>query len=227
MRRTLLLAFACSALVGCWGGDERSEVPTGKVETGSADTGVPTTTEPSVEPVALVPMRPQALRRCRHFAELEELCPLLVPEGRFGPGSDAYQASSSSRFPRPGAWTFDLGQGAVDPRRPERNRPPALVHLVVTAAPPFPTALPKRVELRDGLMEERRRKLLYLGPATWGGHEGVLLLAPPYPLGGLQSNHLIFSWDLGSKAVSLHGWEPFTEVPAVLQAVVESIPPTR
>jgi hypothetical protein len=38
---------------------------------------------------------------------------------------------------------------------------------------------------------------------------------------------LIFSWDLGSKAVSLHAWEPFTEVPDVLQAVVESIPASR
>jgi hypothetical protein len=75
-------------------------------------------------------------------------------------------------------------------------------------------------------METRRRKLVFLGRATWGGHEGVLVLAPPYPLGGLQSNHLIFSWAGGSKAVSLHGWEPFTEVPGVLRAVVESIPET-
>ena len=77
-------------------------------------------------------------------------------------------------------------------------------------------------------MEERRRKPLYLGPATWGGHEGVLLLAPPYPLGGLESNHLIFSWDLLARKLSRSTagsrsprFRPSSE------AVVESIPPTR
>lgn len=73
-------------------------------------------------------------------------------------------------------------------------------------------------------MEERRRRPLFLGRVTWGGHEGVLVLAPPFPRGGLQGNHLIFSWGEGSKAVSLHGWEPFEEVPTVLRAIVESIP---
>lgn len=227
MRRTLLLVLACSVLVGCWGGDEPSGEPTGTVGTGPAETSTEGTTEPAVEPVELVLMPPQALRRCRRFDELAEVCPRLVPEGRFGPGSGAYQASSSARFPVPEAWTFNFEQGGEDPRQPERNRPPALVHLVVTAAPPLRTTVPRGTELRDGLMDERRRRPLYLGEATWGGHNGVLSLALPYPLGGLQSNHLIFSWAAGSKGVSLHGWEPFTEVPAVLQAVVESIPPSR
>jgi hypothetical protein len=223
MRRSFLLAIACLALSACWGNGEPTP-PSAGTGVHPADTGAEPDTEPAVEPIALVPMRPSALRRCRKFPELAELCPLQVPEGRYGPGSGAYETFSDR--PSPGVYgaTFNLGQGGEDPRRPERNRPPALVHLIVTAAPPFPTGLPKRVKLRDGLMEERRRKPLYLGPATWGGHEGVLLLAPPYPLGGLQSNHLIFSWDLGSKAVSLHAWEPLTEVPDVLRAVVESIP---
>jgi hypothetical protein len=222
MRRSLLLVIACLALSGCWGNGEPA--PRAGTDADQAGTGAQTDTEPAVEPIALVPMRPSALRRCRRFPELAELCPLQVPESRYGPGSGAYEAFSDR--PSPGVYgaTFNLGQGAEDPKRPERNRPPALVHLVVTAAPPFPTALPKRLRPRDGLMEERRRKLLFLGRATWGVHEGVVLLAPPYPLGGLQSNHLIFTWDLGSKAVSLHAWEPFTEVPDVLRAVVESIP---
>lgn len=224
MRRTLLLAFACSALAGCWAGDERSEPATGHVETGQADTGTQATTEPAAEAIALVPMRPRALRRCRRFSVLAEACPLLVPEGRFGPGSGAYQVFSRARFPQPAAWTFSLQQGGEHPGRPELDRPPETVHVVVTAGPPLRTALPRRVELRDGLLEERRRKPLFLGRFTWGGHEGVLFLAPPFPRGGLQANHLIFSWGAGSKAVSLHGWEPFTEVPAVLRAVVESVP---
>ncbi len=63
---------------------------------------------------------------------------------------------------------------------------------------------------------------------TWAGPPGVLLLAPPYPLGGLESNHLILRWrrDGIDYEVSLHGWEPFTEVPPVLEAVVRSTAPS-
>lgn len=225
MHRIVPLALACAALAGCWRNGEGAE-PRAETDAGPTDSGMQAPTEPAVEAVTLVPMRPQALCRCRRFPELAELCPLGVPNGRFGPGSGAYQVSSNARFPRPGAWTFSLSQGGENPRRPERNRPPALVHLVVTASPPVPTALPPQTELRDGLMENRRRKPLFLARATWGGRKGLLILAPPYPLGGLQSNHVIFSWDFGSKAVSLHAWEPFTEVPGVLRAVVESIPQT-
>jgi hypothetical protein len=226
MSRIALVVLACAALAGCWADGERPE-PRAGTDAASTESEVQVTTEPAVEPVTLVPMPPQALRRCRRFPELAELCPLEIPEGRFGPGSGAYQAFSCARCPQPAAWTFGLSEGAENPRRPERNRPPELVHLVVTAAPPLRTDLPRQRELRDGLLEERRRKLVFLGRANWGGHEGVLILAPPYPLGGVQSNHLIFSWAGGSKAVSLHGWEPFTEVPDVLQAVVESIPASR
>jgi hypothetical protein len=223
MRRSLLLATACLALSACWGNGDPAPPPAGTDGTPTGTDAQPDT-EPTVEPVALVPLRPSALRRCRRFPELAEICPLEIPEGRYGPGSGAYQAFSRARFPYAGSWAFSIQMGGEHPGRPELDRPPATVHVVVTVLPPFRTALPRRSKLRDGLMEKRRRKVLYLGPATWGGHEGVLLLAPPFPRGGLQANHLIFSWDGGTKAVSLHGWEPFTEVPDVLRAVVESIP---
>jgi hypothetical protein len=88
---------------------------------------------------------------------------------------------------------------------------------------------PRRVALRDGLLEERRRAYLSLGRATWAGRRGELLLAPPFPRGGIEANHLVFRWRDGDAArrVSLHGWEPFTEVRPVLRAVVESIPKSR
>jgi hypothetical protein len=225
MRLRLLIAIACVALAGCWGGDEGSEAPTRDLETGPAETGTEETPEPMDEEVTLVPMRPQTLRRCRRFPEIADICPLLGPEGRFGPGSGAYQAFSRDPSPRVYGAIFSLQQGGEHPGRPELDRPPATVHVVVAATPPFRRALPPRVKLQDGLMEQRRRGLVSLGRARWGGHEeGILLLAPPFPRGGLQANHLILSWDAGSKSVSLHGWEPFTEVPEVLRAVVESIP---
>jgi hypothetical protein len=220
------LVVSCSALVGCWeGGSEQIQATSTKPETGETDTGTQTSTEPTVQPVALVPIRAQALRRCRRFPELAVACPRLVPEGRFGPRSGAYEAFSRDPSPRVYGATFSLQQGGEHPGRPELDRPPATVHVVVAAAPPFRRALPPRVKLRDGLMEQRRRGPLFLGRARWGGHEeGILLLAPPFPRGGLEANHVIFSWEAGSKSVSLHGWEPFTEVPEVLRAVVESIP---
>jgi hypothetical protein len=224
MRLRLLIAIACLALVGCWGGEERSEAPTRDLETGPAETGTEEAPEPMDEEVTLVPMRPQTLRRCRRFPEIADICPLLAPEGRFGPGSGAYQAFSIDPSPRVYGATFSLQQGGEHPGQPELDRPPATVHLVVATEPPFRIALPRKVKLRDGLMEKRRRQALFLGRAKWGGRGGALLLAPPFPRGGLQANHLIFSWGEGTKSVSLHGWEPFTEVPEVLRAVVESIP---
>jgi len=224
MRLRLLIAIACLALVGCWGGEERSEAPTRDLETGPAETGTEEAPEPMDEEVTLVPIRPQTLRRCRRFPEIADICPLLAPEGRFGPGSGAYQAFSIDPSPRVYGATFSLQQGGEHPGQPELDRPPATVHLVVATEPPFRIALPRKVKLRDGLMEKRRRQALFLGRAKWGGRGGALLLAPPFPRGGLQANHLIFSWGEGTKSVSLHGWEPFTEVPEVLRAVVESIP---
>jgi hypothetical protein len=224
MRRLFLLVVACSSLVGCWeGGSEQTQATSTRPETGETDTGTQTSTEPTAQPVALVPMRAQALRRCRRFPELAEACPRLVPEGRFGPGSDAYEVFSRRLFPDP-ARIFSLQEGGEHPGQPELDRPPATVHVVVTAVPPFRTPLPRRARLRDGLLAERGRTPLFLGRRNWGGHEGVLVLVPPAPRGGLQANHLIFTWGGGSKSVSIHGWEPFTEVPGVLRVVVESIP---
>jgi hypothetical protein len=229
MRRLFFLAIACAALASCSGGDDESAPPTDTESTSTTgteqETGrTDTTTEPTVQPVALVPMGDQELRRCRRFPELAEACPPLVPDGRFGPGSVAYDFGSYANSPRRGAWTFTLQQGGENPRRPERNRPPALVHVVSRASAPIRTRSRPRAEFRDGLMEERRRSPLYLGLARWGGREGVLVLQPPYPLGGIESNHLAFRWAAGSRSVSLHAWEPFTEVPGVLRVVVESIP---
>lgn len=82
-------------------------------------------------------------------------------------------------------------------------------------------------EPRDGLLAKRRRGFVLLGRVTWAGRRGVLVLAPPYPRGGIEGNHVVFEWhEEGSTyRLSLHAWEPFSEVPDVLEAVVESLPP--
>ena len=113
---------------------------------------------------------------------------------------------------RGGPETFNLQWGAEDPARPERNRPPRLSHLVVAAGRPGTT-------LRGIATRTLRR-------ADWQGRRGTLLLAAPYPRGGLMGDHLIFRWrdGAGEYAASLHAWEPFQETVDTLEAVVASMP---
>jgi hypothetical protein len=148
-----------------------------------------------------------------------------VPEAPYDPASPIYVAES---YPgaEAGARVFSLQWGAEHPGEPERDRPPSTVHVVVSAAVRHRGPVTRPASLRDGLLTERRRTYLTLGRATWAGRRGVLLLAPPFPRGGIEANHLVFRWSAGGTArqVSLHGWEPFTEVPGVLRAVVASIP---
>jgi hypothetical protein len=86
----------------------------------------------------------------------------------------------------------------------------------------------------DGLTrsEERNRLLnripqaVFLGRVTWGGIEGLVVLAPPYnAVSSIHGDHLIFRWSVGGTeyALSLHAWEPFSKSFATLQAMVESL----
>jgi hypothetical protein len=76
--------------------------------------------------------------------------------------------------------------------------------------------------LRNGLMKERRTAALLLGEAEWAGRRGQVVLAPPYGLGGLMGDHLIFRWQSGAReyALGLHAWEPLIEAVASLRSVV-------
>jgi hypothetical protein len=69
-----------------------------------------------------------------------------------------------------------------------------------------------------------RPKALFLGVVRWGSYSGQLVLAPSYPAGGMMGDHLIFHWTAraGDRMISLHGWEPFTNVVATLHAIVLS-----
>jgi hypothetical protein len=111
------------------------------------------------------------------------------------------------------------------------TRPPAWSHVVVEAgdlarAFPFtyPTGGPKVTEL-DGVFARSRSRAVYIGTFTWGGRRGTVVLAPAFPSGGEQGDHLIFRWREGHTdlAVGLHGWEPLSQALAVLRQMVISI----
>jgi hypothetical protein len=177
--------------------------------------------------VRLMATPPDALRKCRSAPVLRRACPSEVPAALYDARSEIYDA----RVFAPGrgnARTFNLQWGGETPGRPERNRPPRMVHVVLVGGEfesPFPVdgaAAP-----RDGLMRTARRTGIDLGPARWNGRDGRLVLAPPYPRGGIDGNHLLFRWREagGLYQLGLHAWEPFTETVATLRAMVASLPP--
>jgi hypothetical protein len=67
---------------------------------------------------------------------------------------------------------------------------------------------------------------LLLAHPTWGGRRGSLILVPPYPLGGIHGDHLMFLWSESETdlAVSIHAWPPLDEAEATLRAIVASVP---
>jgi hypothetical protein len=90
----------------------------------------------------------------------------------------------------------------------------------------FPFKWPtERTEATEELGSDREQPL-FLGQRSWAGKEGTLVLAPPYGLGGINGDHLIFRWEGESRsfAVSLHAWDPLPETTATLEAIVRSIP---
>jgi hypothetical protein len=223
MRLFLLLVLLPAVAAACsWRGREEG------AETTADEAGI------VVEGIRLVPVPPAALARCRRGELVGPACTELVPDSRWRdrPGWTRERGS----FPL-GQGAFELGAGAEHPGRPDQDRPPRLVHLIVLAgrvAAAFDFAWPgpdaRRVAARDGLYAARRKRAVLLGRPAWAGRNGDLVLAPPFEAGGgINGNHLVFRWREGGTryALSLHGWEPFSETVPVLRALVESLPSRR
>jgi hypothetical protein len=177
--------------------------------------------------VALEPMPAGALRECRSSSLLRPACPSAVPAAPYDPRSEIYGAHLSQQFPSPDAHTFSLQWGGETLGDPERNRPPRMVHLVLVGGlwrDHF--RIGERVEAQRGVMRTNREKALDFGRVVWSGRAGRLLLAPAYPRGGIQGNHLLFRWREGSTdyQLSLHAWEPFPEAVATLRAILATVP---
>jgi hypothetical protein len=70
-----------------------------------------------------------------------------------------------------------------------------------------PTVLPKGEALHPpSLPGHHLNRPLALGRFTWGTKTGVLVLAPRYPIGGVDGGYLVFEWttDGADAAISLH-----------------------
>ena len=179
-------------------------------------------TAPRMEPTA-----DYILGYCRQSHRLPSACPHLLP--RMEQPSPHWETSVCV-VGRKGCqgltWDdlslVDAGYG---------TRPPVWSHVSIYAGNlssafrfPYPTrgVRPRRF---DGLFASARTHAIFLGSYTWGGKRGTVVLAPDYPNGGEQGNHLIFRWrESGTSfAVGLHGWEPLSRSFATLRAMVRSI----
>jgi hypothetical protein len=207
----LLSLLALSACGGADADEHRTASTSPDTTSAPGPPGTTTAPEPPAPDVALVPTPEDALAACRSSPLLRRACPRLVPEAPYHQRPEVYVVEVRPAG-RGSPETFNLQWGAEDPARPERNRPPRLSHLVVVAGRAGTT-------LRGVEMSVLRR-------ATWEGRRGTLLLAAPYPRGGLMGDHLIFRWRDGGReyAASLHAWEPFRETVGTLEAVVASMP---
>jgi hypothetical protein len=185
--------------------------------------GPPDSPRPRGAELAGLDARP--LEKCRGIRFVRDVCPELVPR------TDSKYVGRAVNF-GPRFRTFDLAASAPYEGQPRRNRPPRFAHIVIqagdlTSAFDFEWPPPPADRAPARLLLIRRKVPALLEEPTWGGREGVLVLMPPFELGGIHGDHLVFRWrDAGvDYLISLHAWDPFGEARATLQAVVEDLPP--
>jgi len=185
------------------------------------------------QPLRLTPAPKYVLRLCRTSGVLAPACPSRIPFITHLRGERAYDLVSLCRPRMRGcagvSWDdFNIGASG------NGDRPPLWLHLAIfagrlTGTRAFPFHYPTRgraVGLMNGLFAQARTRALFLGRVRWGNRTGTLVLAPGYPTGGQQGDHLIFHWSHGpvEYALGLHGWEPFLQTVSTLRAIVRSIP---
>lgn len=217
MRR--LWIVVAIVLVAACGGEEDGGSPAGG-EGPSASAEEPSS-ETSADAAPLMAIPPKMLAGCTRFEELRPVCPAMVPEIE----KSAFSTSKASREAEE-LWVF-FAEWNV-PRRglSEKNAPPQFAHVNAYAAAPDMMVQFESEELGDDSPSGTRTTGLTLGERTWNGRTGELVLAPSYPHGGLEGDHLIFEWtqDDLTYSLSLHAWDSLDETEATLEAMVESIP---
>lgn len=180
-----------------------------------------------MEPVRLAPTPAYVLTRCQRSPLLRSACPHRLPYVGPQPAWDAQVCLHG----KPGclglSWD-DLELQHVDfgPAKP-----PTWAHIAVFAGRDLDRALPFRYrpggkvrKVADGLFRRARSGPLSFGRRMWAGKTGTLVLAPGYPRGGEQADHLVFRWRQHGldHAIGLHGWEPLSQAAATLAGIVDS-----
>jgi hypothetical protein len=110
----------------------------------------------------------------------------------------------------------------------EKNAPPRFTHIVVHASDlegSLPFEWPKEVRDVPNPIPKKRHAAILSDETTWFGRTGQLVLAPSFPTGGIDGDHIIFRWQEGelAYAISIHGWAPLGESIKTLKEIVGSI----
>jgi hypothetical protein len=178
---------------------------------------------PAVQPVRLVPLSPSLRHNCLRIKVVAPRCPAEVPatETRYRVreldyGTDAYRV-------------VEFAANAPYPSIGRRNSPPRFAHVVLkggdlTKAFYFEWPSGPTVPVAGALEGDRQTPLL-LETQSWAGRQGTLVLAPAFPAGGVDGDHLVYRWEEGDQeyALSLHAWKPLDECVATLRVLVESV----
>jgi hypothetical protein len=182
-------------------------------------------TEPATptDQVELMRLPDSHALKCRRLGPLRPACPRSIP--RVEVSQERARAFRSGRA----HFVFFSEWSGPYPGVSRKNAPPRFVHLVVHAGD-LEQALPfhwpqESMRVPDPIPTKRREPVL-LDHVTWSDKGGDLVLAPSFPSGGLDGDHVIFRWgeDGDEYAVSLHAWAPLDDTIATLKAVVASIP---
>jgi hypothetical protein len=131
------------------------------------------------------------LQACRDAGSIETICPSRLPVAKRPFRVSSFRGGG-------GQLVFSAESGGPYPGVVRRNSPPGLVHLVLQAgdlseAFPFPYPTPGS-EQTPSAVGRRRTEALLLEIPPWGERDGTLVLAPSFPVGGMDGDHLIFRW---------------------------------
>ncbi|MEJ7569828.1 MAG: hypothetical protein WKF41_16380 [Gaiellaceae bacterium] len=180
----------------------------------------------NAKPVRMIALPPSVMAACAEF-DLPTSCPVRLPYV----SGDGHWLINGCRPGREGCGGVSWLQ--LDLEHIERQAdvpPPRWVHVEVLGGDldrafrfTYPAAgRDSQTALADGVFQRHRANAVYFGEVTWSGRSGSLVLAPGYPTGGTQGDHLIFRWrDFdGDHAIGLHAWEPLTEAAATLKQML-------
>jgi hypothetical protein len=177
---------------------------------------------PEVEIVRLMSLPRDHISKCERIPELRAACPDRIPVTEEAAGNRARSFPSGE-----GSFLFFSEWSGPYPGITSRNAPPRFFHVNVHGGDldkAFGFTWPTGVTTLPNPLPNKRSDPLLLDTVTWFGKTGSLVLAPSFPRGGIDGDHLIFRWGQAGKeyAISIHAWSPLSETIEALKAVVGS-----
>jgi hypothetical protein len=176
---------------------------------------------PTSVPLGALPQH--VVDSCLEVAALTAGCPRMAPQ------TTSPYRSRSLDFGTALYRVIEFSSGAPYPRIGPRNAPPRSAHVVVkggdlSMAFPFRWPSDQAPEEIPADPDSRGDDPVLLGRYEWGETAGTLVLAPAFPVGGVDGDHLIYRWSRGDTeySISLHAWTPVQVAIRTLRAIVES-----